>query len=175
MKRFVKKATVLILCIVILVTMTGCPSPWYYGEMKKPLHKFPGSTWSTENGEIYFYVDYEYTERFSGYIETSKGTLATVSPLYTNMFGELYINETKCKFFADEGFGVDGYPHLSFLSEEMPTGEDEVMIYDDIIKEYTLVDFSIDCKSKNHFTAKVVESKIYEVGTTFEFYRTDVE
>lgn len=30
-------------------------------------------------------------------------------------------------------------------------------------------------KREKQFTAKVVESKIYEVGTIFEFYRTDVE
>jgi len=172
-----KKLLCLLLCAVMLLTMTGCPGPGVLIEERKSPERFPGSTWSTENGEISFYITEEPVERFSGYYELEDGTLVYRTGLTTNIFGEICINGEKHKFFVDIwGFVGAGFS-WSFVSEDMPTTGDEELLYDRFFEEYTLIFLKMRYKN-NRCVGQVGEpsygtNKFYEVGTEFEFFRTD--
>ena len=159
--------------------MTGCPGPGVYIERKKSPEKYPGSTWSTENGEISFCVAEEYSNRFIGYIELQDGTLGQRTALDTNIFGRICFGGEEYEFFAcNFGFGGSGFSWF-LISEEMPTSGDADLLYDEILKEYTLVFLKMNFY-KNYCTGKVVKgshvtNKIYEEGTEFKFLRTDKE
>ena len=172
-----KKLLCLLLCAVMLLTMTGCPGPGVLIEERKSPERFPGSTWSTENGEISFYITEEPVERFSGYYELEDGTLVYRTGLTTNIFGEICINGEKHKFFVyDWGFDYDAF-YWIFLAEDMPTTGHEDILHDQFLKEYTLMYLKMRYK-KNRCFGEVAEpspvkNKFYEVGTEFEFFRTD--
>lgn len=73
-----KKLLILFCFLLILTTFTGCPKPF----LKVPTD-YPGSTWSTEDGKVYFTV-YDQSGTAYGYIETADGPVeiaVCISPL----------------------------------------------------------------------------------------------
>ena len=175
----IKKALCFLLCIASILSMTGCPGPMLYIEVKKSPEKFPGSTWSTESGDISFWVDDKYSERFVGYIELPDGTEAPRNGIETNIYGEISFEGEKYEFFVYITGFYDGLFSWYLISEEMPTYGDYQWLEDGTLNEYNLVSFNMRFY-KNRCIGEVkrggkATSKIYETGVKFEFFRTDIE
>ena len=176
-----KQILCLFLCAVILFTFTGCPGPAHLLEERKSPENFPGSTWSTENGGISFYVAEEYSPRFQAYRINPDGAITYgLDRLETNVYGSILINGKEHPFFAmvvSVWGGVGFLWHL--ISEDMPQEGNEALLYEEIIPEFTFAILVFRYK-KNRCTATVknvsclFENYLYEEGTEFEFFRTDI-
>ena len=163
--RGIKKILCILLCFVVVVSMTGCPNPIH---MRWVPEKFPGSVWSTKDETITFSVEEEEVVRFTGEDDLPNGRkqLLTIS---TNMFGKIKVEKEEYEFF------ISSRPYcyeIGFLSQEMPEYSEDFFQTN---REYTLVDFSVDYKSKKRFVVTVEDSTIFEKGTEFEFFRVDTE
>ena len=163
--RGIKKILCILLCFVVVVSMTGCPNPIH---MRWVPEKFPGSVWSTEDGTITFWVEEEDVVRFTGEddLPNDRKQLLTIS---TNMFGKIKLGEEEYDFFIDSAPYCYG---MTFLSQAMPEYSED---YFRTIYEYSLASWGVEYKSKKRFVATVEDSTIFEKGTEFEFFRVDTE
>ena len=158
----------IILCFTVPFLLTGCPNPIHY--MNSP-DNFSGSTWSTENGEISFSVDYEYVTRFSGFEYNTQGEKIPVMPLEAKMFGRIVLEGAVYEFFA---LSMPQDYSFVLISDDLPEASEE-RTYSEMIDEYTLVVFDANFESEEKFTVEVCSSKIFEIGKEFTFLRSDTQ
>jgi hypothetical protein len=164
--------------VVILLTFTGCKDPTVFIKERRSPENFPGSTWSTENGEISFYVTEEYSLRFRAHRTNSDGTKTYgLDLLSTNIYGKIMLGEEQKEFFLTK-LGYNGRFVWILVSEDMPYEGDEDLFYDEIFHEYSILRLLVKYK-KNRCTATVdhgvlPENNFFPDGTEFEFFRTDI-
>ena len=156
-----------------LTLLTGCAFANMHAiAIDPPSH--PGSTWSTPDGKITFTVQEEYIVRFEGKEEISTGRFVEVSPLETNIFGEI---STECGPLPVFITFHSPASSVAFYSEDMPYKSGDTENRSDVLREYSLLQCELYRKNAKHFELKVEFSKIDEIpaGTVLDFYRTDVE
>ena len=102
MKRFV---AVTLCIIVLIVTLHGCVSP--YMKANIPCNQ-PGTTWSTEDGTVVFYVE-EDRSFVHGYIQTEDGKVEVVITM-SHLTSDLHISYKDDFYSAAED---DPVPHFA--------------------------------------------------------------
>ena len=169
-------ATIL-LCIIPVISMISClhPNEIYY---QRYPYNFPGTTYSTEDGSIWFNV---YEEDRVIYGETQElntaGEIITSSEVTHNMFGQITkddkIYECIVEFYADGG--------VTFISTEVTDVYNSEISYGFAKLDYVLIEGQAIFNSKTNFELTVwknqqsSEVQLYEPGTVLEFFRTDTE
>ena len=129
---------------------------------------YPGSEW-TANDTISYYVAEEKKVRFE-VVEPRPDSYDLVHQIIPDMFGEIKYNGVTYKCF----FVFGGPDEILAFSEDMPTSLPDGSDYYYTEREYRLALFLITSyRNKKHFVVEVYESKIFEAGTRFDFYRTD--
>ena len=127
------------------------------------IEKYPNTSWSTNDGKITFSVGDEWVKRYEG-----SGDVSYVR-IYTKIFGQIDNGEVKQNVFIT-------FPgtilNMRIMSDDMPKDGEEGE-FDNDLSTYTIANFKISYISNKHFKATVTDSPIYEVGTVFDFYRTD--
>ena len=121
---------------------------------------FPGSIWTTENGEITFQVN-----DIEECLTNENGAVL----LETNMVGEINSADINTKCFVN----IATYAYTMALYTEIRVDSDKYDRQEMESFNYQIAYFDIDYISNKHFKAIVAGSTIFEVGTVFDFYRTD--
>jgi hypothetical protein len=136
----------------------------------------PGTTWSTEDGSVYFSVYEEEKTFFQVYGENRSPDFS--SNAYN---GKIKVGDKEYNFFIDFSVAYLDFCLMSSDIEEeflevmnLKTSNDEAYRYDrDFYNAHLLADLSIKYKGKDHFIATVTESTVFDVGTVLDFYRTN--
>lgn len=165
-KKYIKSFVIFALLLSLLL-LTGCPGC----DVAYAPENFSGTVWATKDGKITFTVEEELVERFNGKEMISSGYYVDVQTLYTQMFGEIYTENSTLSFFINSHSASYS---MAFISEELPldAGDENRST---VLERYTLLSCYLKYKSNKHFVATVEASKIDEipVGTVLDFYRID--
>ena len=166
-----KLKNIIFLVLIIVFIIISLPIICWFQRLlsydRQPVH-FPGTTYATEDGSIWFNV---YEEE----------TVFVDDPRYwgggrSNMIGQITKDGKIYDFFIE--IGEDG--SLMFISTEIAENYDYDMEYTYNYLNNFLLGGEVSYKSEKHFILTVTENWVnpgglYELGTVLEFFRNDAK
>ena len=122
-------------------------------------YRYPGSTYTSTDGIIEFYVGTEQKVVFT--------PIDDEYPFEASTFGEIKYKGETYAFFVDY---TDSNEMLLVSTEISQQEGTNAFYYAEIEDAFMLAKFDMKCKSKSHFFGTVIGGSLFEEGTVFEFY-----